>query len=138
MADFSLGTFQVTQRVYLRDDLGRFLSAVHEGAHNAAWELADTLATLVIAAIAGELRVRTGELIGSVKAVMVGATEGVAVSDSDHAAPLEFGAAPHYIPPRVVPPGPMHPGNRAYKFFEAAGKAVTAMSGEIVARNMPK
>lgn len=140
MADvWSMGSFQVSQRVYLRDDLGRFLAAVHEGAAAAAWELADTLAAFVIAAIAGDGLIRSGELVGSVKAVMLGATEGAAVTDSDHAAPLEFGAVPHQIPGAFgIPGGVWHPGNRAYKFFETAGQAVTAMSGEIVARHMPK
>lgn len=134
MSEVELVEYHVTQKTYLRDDSGRFLAAVHAGAAAAAWEMADTLAALAIA----NAPVRSGGLVGSIRAFMVTATQGVAVADAPHAAPQEKSAVPHWIPNafgRNV--AVWHPGNPATRFMEHAGRAVAALSGMIVKRHMP-
>lgn len=142
---FAEGEIRVTQHVWLRDDSGRFLAAVEQGAHDAAWELADTVAALGIAGAP----VRTGFLVSSIRAYMVGATEGVAVATAPYADVQEKGGAPHSIgepgQPLFNPEqgfaaiGPVnHPGNPATHFLTNAGHAVAAMSAGIVARHMPR
>jgi hypothetical protein len=146
MSTVHLGNFELTQSVFLREDSGRFLAAVHEGAAAAAWELADTLAGLAIA----NAPVKTSALVNSIRAYMVSATEGVAVATAAHAAPQEKGARAHDIPgsfgrgadygygsDRKPPQTFWHPGNPATRFMENAGKAVSVLSPMIVRQHMP-
>lgn len=139
----NIGEFTVTSRAYLRDDQsGQFLAAVHEGARSAVSELAETLADLVRTAIAAAGLTLTGELISSVDEYRVSAQEGGVTVDSDHAAPLEFGARDHPIPNAfgsgvtVMWRGKGR-SKYGYHFVKQAADALTAISGTIVRKHMP-
>lgn len=147
MSSIDIGTFTVTQRTYLRDDSGRFVSEVEAGAARSAWELAEDTANLarVFAPI------DKGRLVGSIRPFMTGATSGAAVAGgpgAEHAAAQEKGAVPHSIgapgqllwnPEKMFAAvGPVqHPGNRAVRYMQRAGEAVAALSPAILRRNMP-
>jgi hypothetical protein len=135
-----IGNFQLYGRTYLRDDeSGRFLSAAHAGAAAASNELAETLAEFVRAGIAAQTRTRTGRLLASVNAIRLGASESGVVVEADYGAPLDRGAVAHWIPNAFGRGVPVwHPGNKPpLHFMDEAARAMIAVSGEIVRRNMP-
>lgn len=139
-----LGDIAVGGETRLRDQKGRFLAAVAEGAEDAAAALADEIAghaTLLAPH-------RTGHLASTVEARHQG-TVAFAIATAPHAAPQEHGAGPHDIPwsfGRDYPwgygenwgrPGAWHPGNPATNFLSLAGRAVSSYATRLVARYMP-
>lgn len=138
-----IGDFQVRGRTYLREDgTGRFRTAAHKGALAAQRELAQNLATLVRGQIASMGLHRTGELIASVEPYIISATEGGAVVEADHGAPLEKGAVDHWIPNafgsgvRVFWKGSGR-SKSGYHFFRAAAEQLNARADAIVRKHMP-
>jgi hypothetical protein len=143
-AGVGMGGIVVSQKTYLRDDSGKFLSAVDAGATAAVKEIVETIANLAIAFAP----FRHGILKGSIQGVAQGHT-GFAKATAKHAAPQEFGAGPHELgaPGQWLGPGEdgwpggfgpvRHPGNPATRFMTKAGTVVAAMSGGIVRKHMP-
>jgi hypothetical protein len=128
----------VVERARVRDDNGRFLSAVRDGAAAAARDLAEKLADLIRAKILAKGLIRSGDLLASVGVAAHGVTA-EAYDDSDHAAPLEEGAVGHFIPNSFGWGVSLwHPGNHPYRFVQEAGEDLIPLSGEIVARHMPR
>jgi hypothetical protein len=144
IGDLHLGDFVVTSRVRKRDEQGRFLAAAKSGAQEASMDLAETLAAFVLVNMASETQTRTGELLGSVRAIPVGATEAAAISDSDHAAPLETGSRPHWIPGAfgrvegVFWRGrPGRGGPPGFGFFRTAEKQLLTRARQIIESHLP-
>lgn len=128
----------VVHNARVRDDAGRFVAEVQQGAIAAARDLAEKLADLIRAKILSKGLVRSGDLLASVGVAAHGVTA-EAYDDSDHAAPLEEGAVAHDIPNSFGWGVTLHhPGNRAYRFVQEAGDDLIPLSGDIVARHMPK
>jgi hypothetical protein len=68
--------------------------------------------------------IRTGELRASIWAIPEGKRARV-VATADHAAPIETGASPHFIPGGLGrDPGVNHPGNRPYRYLRRAIQAI--------------
>jgi hypothetical protein len=135
-----IGEFQIRSRTYLRDDeTGRFISAVHAGAAAAAFDLANTLANLIKGGILIHTNTRTGTLLSSVQAFLVGTSEGQVIIGADYAAPLDRGAVAHWIPNAFGSGRPVwHPGNKPpLEFVRDAEQALTAMAGDIIRGHMP-
>lgn len=140
---FSIGEIVASNEVRVRDESGRFVSALHEGAIAAAKELAEEIAALAIVTAPGPV---SGTLMGSIEA----RSEGIiawATADAPWAEVQELGGAPHDIP-NSFGRGPefgiggrfggmFHPGNPATHFLEEAGRAVSGYSLSIVAKYMP-
>ena len=150
-----VGGAVVTGEVFMRDDRGRFIAAVEEGAADAAQDMATDLAALIIATAASELRTRTGNYIRSVKPVRLTRTSAAAVIEAPYARPLEEGSSPHDIP-NSFGRGPdfgfgpdqrknwdkggfpfFHPGNRAYRIGAQAYEAIVAAAPAVIRRRMP-
>jgi hypothetical protein len=139
-----MGHIAVSGDVRMRDESGRFIGAVQEGAVRAAEAVAEQVAA--VARMTAPKR--RGLLALSVEA----RSEGVrawATADAPYAAAQEEGAGPHDIPGsfgRDFPwgfgaawgrPGAWHPGNPATHFLLNAGTTVSAYALSIVERYMP-
>lgn len=139
------GDIIVRGRTYVRDDeTGRFVATVNTGAAKGVKELARTLARLARTNITSMMRKRTGELAGSVQIFDTNAQRAEVDVTSGHAAPLEEGSVPHWIPNafgrgirvwwygkagRGGPPG--------FGFMRKAEDAVNAMSDSIMRKHLP-
>jgi hypothetical protein len=137
-----IGDFHVRGRTYLRDDeTGRFISQLRAGGVKATADLADNLAAAVRSAISAQTRRRSGQLIGSVHPFHVG-QEGRVVVESDHAAPLEFGARDHWIPNAfgwgvAVYWRGSGKSKTGYHFVEDAVNILRQVAPAIMRKNMP-
>lgn len=132
-----MGSFTVEFTAHHRDESGRFVSRVHDGAVAAARQGGEVLQKMVMSAIIADGLVRTGSLLASVQ-VDGGGTQVRVHSGNDHAMPLETGARPHRIPNAfgwgiTV----WHPGNRPYRFFKTASDAFKGIFPGIVREHMP-
>lgn len=143
-----LGEAKVTLQTQLRNEHGRFLLAAEEGAARAAEELANHIADEATANILANLKERSGTLVGSVEARMIGAHQGQVTVTAPWAADQEFGTTPHNIP-NAFGWGPdfgiggrfggfFHPGNPAVHFLKRAGEGTALIGLGIAARYMPK
>lgn len=133
-----------TSQGFLRDESGRFLSAVKGGGKAAVNEIADAIAGFAIIFAPK----RSGELAGSVEPVSLGATSAAAIARAGHAAPQEHGASAHSIGEAgqvlanreegFYATGPVwHPGNPATHFLARAAAVVSPRAVGIVRKNMP-
>lgn len=129
---------------FLRDESGRFLSAVDEGATAAVHEIADAMAGMAILFAPK----RRGVLAASIEGVQLAAHEAAAIATAPHAAPQELGAGPHIIgadgellankEDDFHTHGPvLHPGNPATHFLARAARAVAPRGVGIVRKHMP-
>ena len=144
MGDVDIEMHLIARSAFLRDDSGRFVSAVEAGGEAAVLEIADAIAGLAIIFAPR----KTGELAGSIEAIALGGTEAAAVARAGHAAPQEEGAGAHTIgaPGQVLANkeeeffaiGPVtHPGNPATRFLTRAAAAVSPRATAIVKKYMP-
>lgn len=135
----NIAELEVSLETRFRDESGRFIEEVREGASESAEELADTIAARAIVNVASRLRVRSGQLLGGIDSRMVSAFVGEAfVAGVKHAAPQEEGAGPHPIPNAfgwgiTVD----HPGNPAVHYMRDAGRGMAAIGMAIIRKNMP-
>lgn len=140
-----LGEIVVRGRTYVRDDeTGRFIATVRAGADKGVQELAKQLKRLAQANIRSMMRQRTGALAASVNIVKTTTQSAEVDVDSDHAAPLEEGSVPHWIPNafgrgvRVWWRGePDRGGPPGFGFMAKAEEAVNAMSDSIMRKYLP-
>lgn len=152
MTVVDIAEVEIRQRVRLRDDSGRFLSEVRQGAAESVEEIADHIAAVAITNVASRLRTRSGELLRSISVEGRGFQADV-VADAGHAAPQEKGAVSHNIP-NSFGRGPdfgfpqhrnnwarggagFHPGNPAVHFLRDAGEGSAAYGLAILRKNMP-
>lgn len=139
------GDIIVRGRTYVRDDeTGRFLATVNTGAAAAVSDLAEQLAKLARANITSMMRQRTGRLAASVHVGRTTAQHAEVDVDSDHAAPLETGSVPHWIPNAfgrgvsVFWRGePGRGGPPGFQFMRKAEVAITAIADSIVKSHLP-
>lgn len=138
------GNIVVSQQAFVRDESGRFIAELENGAAAAARELTMELASLAQVFAPR----RRGILAASIEGVMVSATSGVATASAGHAAAQEKGAGPHLIgaPGQALgnreegffAKGPvLHPGNPAVHYLTRAGQAVGALSVGILRKHLP-
>jgi hypothetical protein len=139
------GEIVVRGRTYIRDDeTGRFIATVNTGAAAAVDELATRLRDMAKANIRSMMRQRTRRLAASVSILHTGSQSAEVEADSDHAAPMETGSKPHWIPNafgrgvavfwrgeagRGGPPG--------FQFMRKAEIALNAISDSIVRKHLP-
>lgn len=135
---------RVESKVYYRDHLGRFASAIEAGTVAAMDEISREGATL-----AGEFAPkRTGRLAGGIHPIGGGAQGGWATPELRYAMPQEEGAGPHAIgdPGQMLGTkegdfsarGPVwHPGNPAVRYMKRSYDFMKSRMLPIVARHMP-
>lgn len=152
MTIVDIAEIEVRQKSQLRDESGRFLEEVREGARESVEELADFIAGQAITNVATKLRTRTGALLSAIKSRAKGYV-GEAYVDfaiAPHGAPQEKGARSHDIPnsfgwgheygfgkDRNPPALHFHPGNPAVRYMAEAGQGAALVGLMILRKNMP-
>jgi hypothetical protein len=141
---FSIGGIVASNEVRVRDESGRFIAALHEGAVEAAEAVAEEIAAVAMVTAPGPV---SGTLMASIDA----RSEGVvawATADAPWAEVQELGGVPHDIPNSFgrghdfgfgsqFDRAFFHPGNPATHFLEEAGRTVSGYAIGIVAKFLP-